>query len=305
MKADAYFASMSPMADKVQMDVLSVSLAFEPLWSRFTLTEQSDAINNRLIQPDIVLRYARSQRLQPHRHRHSVDNIDDDDANVDTDEGWLYDDRRLATFARQRTGFKRVPADGSFDYRDEHSRPFAWKTKSQLWLNVFDDDGTLAMKSTTDQKVATETKLNHQNDEAIKMPIDADLAVKVDAAAPVTPLQFNHSVAQKQIYVDGTSTQQRTGRGGTASFLHKFISTTKGSGDNDDNDDEMRLMDDGYNTSDNSCPNSISLCDDGKECAATSATLPGKDDDCCGELNQLLNEEKNDLKTTYDFLNNW
>lgn len=297
--ADSYFASMSPMADKVQMDVTAVSVAFEPLWSRFTIAEQCDAINNRLIQPELVVRYAK------YRRRHGAD----DDVDDGTDEGCLYDNRRLATFARQRTGFKRVPADGSFDYRDEHSRPFAWKTKSQLWLNIFDDDGNLSVTNDGDQLdgilAATNMKSTIINSVAAINNIDpVDLN---DVADALPLLQFNGHILSEKIQSAGG---RGGGGGGGGGFLQKFITSSRGRvggcDDDDVDDDELRLMDGIDNLSLSTCPTSISF-EDGKEASAavTASSTLDLDDDRCGELNQLLNEQKNDLKTAYDFLNNW
>lgn len=292
--ADGYFATINPIAAKIKLDISEVAGAYEHLWNRFSCLEQNDVINETLIRPELVLRYFDQLRS----------------SQADESNGHLYDAKHISTYAKQRTGLKRIQDDVCGVYRDEHSPPFAMRTKSQIALNVFErDDGTCAT-DVIDTPVHTATVVPDISETVPAISVlKASPAITSQPAAPleaiIVPESPDSSVASKPTsYYDLSSKDsealpllqfskqpqiqhQHHPPAGRGNFLTKFITGTVSSPAVRP-EDEQRLV-----------------AHMAASAGLNSSSSGGEDDEKanCNEFNTLL--EQHDLKKGYDFLNNW
>lgn len=120
-KADEYFSVLNPIAMKIKLDINETKLNYEHIWEKLSINEQIDIINETIIKPEIALRY--------------FDLIETNEETMESN--YMYDCQNLSTFNKIKTGQKIILDDVIGDFRDEHSSPFSFKTKSQLNLNLF------------------------------------------------------------------------------------------------------------------------------------------------------------------------
>lgn len=158
------------------------------------------------------------------------------------DLGAGFDGRRLATFSRQRTGLKRIQDDLCGVYRDEHSRPFAVKTKSQINLHLF---------ATNDPDDADETDNNGEEVTPVRTFVPRAIPMAM-ASAPPLPPQPSHSSPSKSIIlpppVSSSQLSPKTTNGAnktSSNFLAKLMnrSTTSNTNASIEKDDQERLVD--------------------------------------------------------------
>lgn len=112
--ADEYFRSLNVTARRISDDVKSTRENYESAWNYLSRDEQNQVINESLIYPDAVLKYSLSadQYQQPDKPE---------------------------SFPVLKTSYgQKIIQDEStgVHWRDEHSSPFAWKTYSQLSINI-------------------------------------------------------------------------------------------------------------------------------------------------------------------------
>lgn len=225
------------MAGRIRADIDQIADCYEHLWPAFSSTEQGDVINETLIQPAAVLQYsgiATQKSKQPP---------------FAEDLGAGYDGRRLGTFARQRTGLKRIQDDVCGVYRDEHSRPFAVKTKSQIALHLFSE-------SSADQEDVDETDAADEAVPPIRVITPAATprpqlaaALRESVLSPVPPI---HSSPSNSITLPpAVSSAQLSPKHGVGvkptNFLAKLMnrsSTGAASSSSCGDDDQQRLVDD-------------------------------------------------------------
>ncbi|XP_044014297.1 uncharacterized protein C1orf198 homolog [Aphidius gifuensis] len=116
--ADDYFFNINTLARRIGDDIESTKDAYEGLWSTLSLTEKNQAIDEIIIQPEVAIKY-------------TIKNIDT--CNKDLPE-W-YPKLRI------QTGLKHVidETGSTLRWRDEHSGPFSFMTRSQMNLSILDN----------------------------------------------------------------------------------------------------------------------------------------------------------------------
>lgn len=301
--ADGYFSTINPIAAKIKLDISEVAGAYEHLWNRFSCLEQNDVINETLIRPELVLKYFDQLRS-------SSGKTLTDDSN-----GHLYDLKHISTYAKQRTGLKRIQDDVCGVYRDEHSPPFAMKTKSQIALNLFErDDGTTCM-DVIDTPVHTAAVVPESTE---ILPVISVLKASPAIKSSIPPVESvpvpespDSSIASKPTsYYDLSSKDSEAlpllqfskqpmiqhqhhppPAASRGNFLTKFITGTVNSSGPSSGirpEDEQRLV-----------------ANMAASAGLNSSSSGGEDDEKqnFNEFNTLL--EQHDLKKGYDFLNNW
>lgn len=299
--ADGYFSTINPIAAKIKLDISEVAGAYEHLWNRFSCLEQNDVINETLIRPELVLRYfdqLRSSSPQTQEDEHN---------------GHLYDLKHISTYVKQRTGLKCIQDDVCGVYRDEHSPPFAMKTKSQIALNLFERyDGTNSADITVTPVHSTIVVPESTETVPVISVLKASPAITSSIPpleAVIVPESPDSSIASKPTsYYDLSSKDsealpllqfskqpqiqhQHHPPAGRGNFLTKFITGTVNSSGPSGGirpEDEQRLV-----------------ANMAASAGLNSSSSGGEDDEKqnFNEFNTLL--EQHDLKKGYDFLNNW
>lgn len=114
--AEDYFSNLNPIASKIYSDIVETKIAYKSLWESLNDRERNEVINESIIKPEVVLKYA------------LLDNFDYD---LNDTAKFRKDD--LMSFFGKDHGQRTIQDDNS-SYRDEHSAPFIYQTKSQLNL---------------------------------------------------------------------------------------------------------------------------------------------------------------------------
>lgn len=135
-----YFAKLNPVAEKIAFDMSEVISAYDHVWLTLNPAEQDNILNDTIIKPEITIRYynkptSKSQTSKEESSRLSVQNRKKGSKCQDHDIIYTYDRLYIYTFIHQNVGFKILHDEHIGDYRDEHSFPFSYKTKSQLNLS--------------------------------------------------------------------------------------------------------------------------------------------------------------------------
>lgn len=169
-----YFAQLNPIAKRIAYDINDTKANYGQLWDTLDYHEQNEIINDTLIKPEISLRYF-DNFLTPtptnssgNSYQSSTDSLtaivlkdvgakrNFDGAREEADKKkctslkpygekfnthgiknfYAYDGRNLHTFGMQKVALKVIQDDTLGSFRDEHSRPFCYRTKSQINLFV-------------------------------------------------------------------------------------------------------------------------------------------------------------------------
>lgn len=102
--AEEYFSNLNPIASRLYSDFQEVKSSYEELWCTLPEKEQQDILSESIIKPEVSLRYvAKEESL---KSNYAVKFVIDDHCS----------------------------------YRDEHSGPFSFRTKSQRDLTIFQTD---------------------------------------------------------------------------------------------------------------------------------------------------------------------
>ncbi|XP_046383656.1 uncharacterized protein C1orf198 homolog [Ischnura elegans] len=114
--AEEYFNSLNHLAKRISSDIQVKRDAYEEIWQTLSRKEQRQVMDETIIHPEAVLKYAAYPQDNP--------------------------DYEYFPKLRLQTGEKYVVDEEggkgrSLTWRDEHSAPFSWMTQSQLNLNVF------------------------------------------------------------------------------------------------------------------------------------------------------------------------
>ncbi|XP_046831503.1 uncharacterized protein C1orf198-like [Vespa crabro] len=123
-RAEKYFYSLSPLAQRIGEDITVTKEAYEGLWNTLSISERNQAINETIIQPEVALQYA-------------VKEVELTKELPD----W-YPKLRI------QTGMKYVidETGSTLKWRDEHSAPFSFMTQSQMNLNLIDPNEDFTSK---------------------------------------------------------------------------------------------------------------------------------------------------------------
>lgn len=131
-----YFANLNDLSKKISLDINEIKATYEHIWDDLSREEQIEIINETLIKPELSLKYFDNFSTSSDSFR----NIIESDENSDDRKVNLYDGKTLQTFQYLKTGRKVVNDESIGLFRDEHSAPFAHKTKSQINLTIFPVD---------------------------------------------------------------------------------------------------------------------------------------------------------------------
>ncbi|EEB18432.1 conserved hypothetical protein [Pediculus humanus corporis] len=110
--AKHYFDTLNPLAERISTDILNIKKINQNLWNNLSVDEQNQIINENLVYPEAILKYAL--------------NTDPCQQNINI------------SLEGNVTGAKYVVDENTgVSWRDEHSAPFSWKTPSQIDLTIF------------------------------------------------------------------------------------------------------------------------------------------------------------------------
>ncbi|XP_003697944.1 uncharacterized protein C1orf198 homolog [Apis florea] len=115
-RAEQYFYSINPLAQRIGEDITATKEAYEGLWNTLSIAERNQAINETIIQPEVALKYTLKK---PELTKELPE--------------WY---PKLCI----QTGMKYVidETGSTLRWRDEHSAPFSFMTQSQMNLSIID-----------------------------------------------------------------------------------------------------------------------------------------------------------------------
>ncbi|XP_060809010.1 uncharacterized protein C1orf198 homolog [Amyelois transitella] len=141
--AEEYFRTLNPLASKIHEDIVEAKNSYENIWETLTEKEKVEIINESIIKPEIALKYALLDTLE----------FDLNDPPVRKDD--------LMSFFGREHGMKLIQ-DENGSYRDEHSAPFLYQTRSQLNLCALSEHRAKEpAKASSPVPVMTELALSH------------------------------------------------------------------------------------------------------------------------------------------------
>lgn len=280
-----YFANLNDLSKKISLDIDEIRSTYEHIWDDLSRDEQIEIINETLIKPELTLKYFDSFSTSSDSFR----NIIESDENSDDRKVNLYDGKALQTFQYLKTGRKVIHDESIGLFRDEHSAPFAHKTKSQINLSIFPPE----KDKPSERRLDLAKKL-----EKIKSPKTNESS----CAKPTAKVACNESATCDN---ENNLIQGIKSNGPNNDFLANFIhsqtggasaalaSTSMGSDEMDGQSLEtIGFDDDKINLFRNS-----SRSDSLHQAQSSSVE---EDDKNFDEMNSLLGNSKG-----FDFLNNW
>lgn len=109
-RAEEYFSSMNSIASRIYNDINETKAAYEELWNTLSSNEQEQILNECIIKPEVQMKYNYQEKCG------RVNN--------------------------QEYSSKIIIDDNNSSYRDEHSAPFSFKTRSQRDLTILTPNDT-------------------------------------------------------------------------------------------------------------------------------------------------------------------
>ncbi|XP_065077059.1 uncharacterized protein LOC135700468 [Ochlerotatus camptorhynchus] len=279
-----YFANLNDLSKKISLDIDEIKATYDHIWDDLSREEQIEIINETLIRPELTLKYFDSFSTSSDSFR----NIIESDENSDDRKVNLYDGKALQTFQYLKTGRKVINDESIGLFRDEHSAPFAHKTKSQINLTIFplEKDNPFERKADLAKKLEKlkSPKLNDSsgakpnskaanNNEAPTCDNENNLIQGIKSNGPGSDLLASFICSQT-----GAST---------------LVSTSMGS----DEVDGQSLENVGFDDDKINLFRNSSRSDSLHQAQSSSVE---EDDKNFDELNSLLGNSKG-----FDFLNNW
>ncbi|XP_013146649.1 PREDICTED: uncharacterized protein C1orf198-like [Papilio polytes] len=141
--AEEYFRTLNPLAAKIHEDITEAKNAYENIWDTLSYKEKAEIINESIIKPDIALKYALLDTLE-----------------FDLDNPPANNDDLMSFFGKEHA--MKIIQDENGSYRDEHSAPFLYQTKSQLNLCVLNESRQpKETKCTSPPPILSELALSH------------------------------------------------------------------------------------------------------------------------------------------------
>lgn len=140
--AEEYFSNLNSIASRIHSDIIETKNAYENLWETLNDVEKSEIVDECIIKPEVAMKYAFLDPLEI--------------------EGFNKSD--ILSYFDIQCGQK-VIRDESTKFRDEHSSPFSFHTRSQLDLCSFAEKRVVKQKPktkpTTPPDLKTELALSH------------------------------------------------------------------------------------------------------------------------------------------------
>ncbi|XP_044753041.1 uncharacterized protein C1orf198 homolog [Coccinella septempunctata] len=113
-RAEEYFSSMNSIASRIYNDINQTKAAYEDLWNTLSPDEQEQILNESIIKPEVQIKYNYQ------------------------DEGGFKKSQEYSS--------KIIIDENNCSYRDEHSAPFSFKTRSQRDLSILTSKDTKMKK---------------------------------------------------------------------------------------------------------------------------------------------------------------
>lgn len=132
--AEKYFSSSSFINKKILEDISNVRDSYEEAWKGLEEKEKEQVINEHIIYPEVMIQHAKTAD-QAKPPPSSFPRL-----KVRTGQKFIVEDGNTS----QSEG------NGTYSYRDEHSSPFGWKTRSQQNLNFDIYNSTEASSASSD-----------------------------------------------------------------------------------------------------------------------------------------------------------
>lgn len=293
---EEYFANMNEISRRISLDIGEIRATYEHIWDDLSREEQSEIINETLIKPELTLKYFDSFSTSDDSFRNIiVDEDNSEDRKVN-----LYDGKSLHTFQFQKTGRKVVHDESVGLYRDEHSAPFAHKTKSQINLTIF----PLEKEKPAERRVDLSKKL-----EKVKSPKSGGNATNgKNTSSKMTSSQISYVDTENNLVLPTAAKPEPVV---APEFLASFICSQSGPGGptliaaaaaaatslGSDEVDGQSLENIGFDDDKINLFRHSSRSDSLHQAQSSSVE---EDDKNFDELNSLLGNSKG-----FDFLNNW
>lgn len=373
-----YFSQLNPIAKRIVYDIHDTKANYGQLWDTLNYHEQNDIINDTLIKPEISLHYF-DNFLTPtptnstgNSYQSSTDSLtaivlkdvskplggtkDEDEGrhinhkrvSKQSPEGfksyYSYDGRNLQTFGMQKVALKVIQDDALGCFRDEHSRPFCYRTKSQINLfvltesimetaapnNKFNLNGGAAIfiKSTAAAAAKTLDNTKPEEDEETKKALDnyhrlqrqlkmnlSDNLQKTHDIVKISSIKPSSISGNRKIIKSPDPSQKDRGNNVTSiassknaktSLLQNYLQSTQLNA-TPKIDINYAVFTDSYNVSEESS-NLLQHCSRGGDLATASCSSAATSDDDEKTLEaedvHLLDNDSN-IRKGFDFLNNW
>lgn len=150
-RAEQYFYSINPIAQRIGEDITATKEAYEGLWNTLSTAERNQAINETIIQPEVALKYTLKKieltKELPEwypklRIQTGMKYVIDETGSVSSNVVNAYE-----TLNIQQIDNLFLIALQTLRWRDEHSAPFSFMTQSQMNLNLIDSNEDVKSKS--------------------------------------------------------------------------------------------------------------------------------------------------------------
>jgi len=157
--AEEYFASLSAPAKRLIEDVVAVKEAYEDVWTGLNAEEQEEILNENIIRPDAILSYEGHVAIRDNLQHPSAATSSVRLSSFGVDKVFprlqVISGQKLNTF-EDTTGSQGedLGSDCTYSYRDEHSAPWSWMTRSQQELSF---ESSETQNSNSDEHLETLT----------------------------------------------------------------------------------------------------------------------------------------------------
>ncbi|KAF4526953.1 hypothetical protein B566_EDAN015453 [Ephemera danica] len=181
---EEYFHTLNPLAKRIVEEIAHTREAYETLWDALSVPEQRQILDEAIIRPEAVLKYSRSQCK------------DKEEPRIQTGAKYVF--------------YEDGSSGKGIKWRDEHSAPFSWLTRSQQDLRIFGSDDPVPSSS-------------HQKLSKSSTPVRKS---RPKPPAPPAPMQLQH-MDPPSLVLGGSSADLITCTSPTKqTILNKLISKT-------------------------------------------------------------------------------
>jgi len=135
-----YFASLTGPAKRLIEDVVAVKEAYEDVWTGLDVSEQEEIINENIIRPEAILRYEGHVAIRDSARHPSATTAEVRLSSFGVDK--VFPRLKVKSGQKENTfedtsgsQGEDLGSDCTYSYRDEHSGPWSWMTRSQQELS--------------------------------------------------------------------------------------------------------------------------------------------------------------------------
>lgn len=154
--AEEYFASLSGPAKRLIEDVVAVKESYEDVWTGLENSEQEDILNESIIRPEAILRYEGHVTIRDSNKHPSAETAAVRLSSFGVDKVFprlrvQSGQKELSYEDTSGSHSEDLGSDCTYSYRDEHSAPWTWMTRSQQELRF--ESGTAESSFTSEELV--------------------------------------------------------------------------------------------------------------------------------------------------------